>query len=62
MMTFGVVEPCPKCRGELHYVSGTGYKCTGNIDEWSKCENIIPKPNRTKFRAPKDLKEEYAFL
>ena len=34
MMTFGAIEPCTECNGELAAIvfrSGFGYQCMGNI-------------------------------
>lgn len=44
------------------YNSGTGYKCTGDLTEWTKCENIMQDPKRKKFVIPSDIKEAYPDL
>lgn len=62
IMTFGALEPCPLCNGQLIYKSGLGYKCTGNLDEWTKCVNVVSEPKRRQFSAPSALKEKYDFL
>lgn len=59
---FGVLKPCPKCSGQLVYRSGVGYACTGDITEWTKCENVTQDPKRKKFSMPSDLKAEYPQL
>lgn len=59
---FGALKPCPKCNGQLVYNSGTGYKCTGDLTEWTKCENIMQDPKRKKFVIPSDIKEAYPDL
>lgn len=41
---FGALKPCPKCSGQFVYHSGIGYKCTGDLTEWTKCENITQDP------------------
>ncbi|KAL7291310.1 hypothetical protein TKK_0014913 [Trichogramma kaykai] len=62
-MQFGALERCPKCPdGQLRFVSGTGYKCTGALDEWSLCEYLTQDPKRKKFVVPKDLKDELSYL
>ena len=45
MMTFGAIEPCTECNGELAAIvfrSGFGYQCMGNIryvfEFWVKCK------------------------
>ncbi|XP_043286683.1 poly [ADP-ribose] polymerase [Venturia canescens] len=62
LMVFGVPKPCKKCTGQFVYVSGLGYKCTGNLTEWTKCEEVTQDPKRIKFSVPKHLKEEIPFL
>lgn len=62
MMVFGVPKPCKKCKGQFSYVSGLGYKCTGNLTEWTKCDEVTQDPKRAKFSVPKDLKEDIPFL
>ncbi|KAF3422106.1 hypothetical protein E2986_01385 [Frieseomelitta varia] len=59
---FGALKPCPKCNGQLVYNSGTGYKCTGDLTEWTKCENVTQNPNRKKFIISSDMKETYSDL
>ncbi|XP_020719447.2 poly [ADP-ribose] polymerase isoform X1 [Bombus terrestris] len=59
---FGALKPCPKCNGQLVYNSGTGYKCTGDLTEWTKCENVMQDPKRKKFVISSDIKEAYPDL
>ncbi|XP_031827907.1 poly-(ADP-ribose) polymerase [Nomia melanderi] len=59
---FGALKPCTKCNGQLVYTSGLGYKCTGDITEWTKCENVTQDPKRKKISIPSELKEEYPQL
>lgn len=62
-MTFGVPQKCPTCKkGSLKYKSHLGYKCTGLVTEWAKCEYVTTDPKRTKFKVPSAYKEEYPFL
>lgn len=61
-MCFGNLEPCSKCSGQLVYNSGIGYKCTGDLTEWAKCEYVTQNPKRRKFSIPSDLKSEYPAL
>ncbi|XP_047370272.1 poly [ADP-ribose] polymerase [Vespa velutina] len=62
LLTFGALKPCPKCSGQLAYVSGLGYKCTGNITEWTKCEYVTQDPKRKKCSVPEELKNTYKAL
>ena len=59
---FGALKPCIKCNGQLAYTSGFGYKCTGNLTEWTKCEYVTQDPKRKKFVIPANLKELYPGL
>ncbi|XP_033736235.1 poly [ADP-ribose] polymerase 1-like isoform X2 [Pecten maximus] len=53
-MVFGALEKCPECKkGQLVY-SAVGYKCTGNMTEWTKCMYITKTPKRKNFKVPKD--------
>ncbi|XP_076248590.1 poly-(ADP-ribose) polymerase [Calliopsis andreniformis] len=59
---FGALKPCPKCKGQLVYSSGLGYKCTGDLSEWTKCEYVTQDPKRKKFTIPSHLKSAYPEL
>ncbi|CAK9797855.1 Poly [ADP-ribose] polymerase [Anthophora quadrimaculata] len=59
---FGALKPCPKCNGQLVYTSGVGYKCTGDVTEWAKCENVTQDPKRKKFVISSHLKTAYPEL
>lgn len=59
ILYFGALEPCPKCKGQLTYSSGLGYKCTGNVTEWTKCEYVTQDPKRKKCEIPSDMKKEF---
>ncbi|KZC08363.1 PREDICTED: poly [ADP-ribose] polymerase [Dufourea novaeangliae] len=62
IICFGTLKPCPKCTGQLVYNSGLGYKCTGDMTEWTKCEYVTHDPKRKKCSIPSDLKQEYPDL
>lgn len=36
-----------------------GYKCTGNVTEWAKCEYVTQDPKRKKCEIPSDMKEDF---
>ncbi|XP_043248325.1 poly [ADP-ribose] polymerase [Colletes gigas] len=59
---FGALKPCPKCSGQLVYNSGIGYKCVGDLTEWTKCEYITQDPKRKKFEISSDLIKNYPNL
>lgn len=61
MFAFGTLKPCPKCSGQLNYVSGVGYKCTGNATKWAKCEYVTQDPKRKKCTIPEELKDNSIF-
>lgn len=62
IMTFGALNQCEQCEGGQYVFNKAGYVCTGNLSEWSKCNNITKTPTRRPFKVPKDLAEEYSFL
>ncbi|XP_042855321.1 poly [ADP-ribose] polymerase 1-like isoform X2 [Penaeus japonicus] len=62
-MTFGALEPCELCQdGRLSYESGLGYKCHGNLTEWTKCTNVVKEPKRRPFKIPEELRNSFDFL
>ncbi|ESN96355.1 hypothetical protein HELRODRAFT_95414 [Helobdella robusta] len=62
-MVFGTLAPCPECQGQLR-LSGavSGYRCTGDISEWTKCQYITDDPERKEFLIPKKYLENNPFL
>ena len=61
MLTFGALRPCPLCKGQFVFQK-SNYICNGNVDEWTKCENIIKEPPRVVCRIPSALSVEHSFL
>lgn len=61
MMVFGALKPCEKCQGQFQFTN-TGYKCTGDLTEWVKCENVTLEPAREKCVMPQALKDKVDFL
>ncbi|XP_050445913.1 poly [ADP-ribose] polymerase [Cataglyphis hispanica] len=59
ILYFGALEPCPRCKGQLIYNSGLGYKCTGNVTEWTKCDYVTQDPKRKKCEIPSDMKKKF---
>ncbi|XP_046383121.1 poly [ADP-ribose] polymerase [Ischnura elegans] len=62
MLTFGALDPCPKCKGQLVYKSGVGYQCTGDATEWAKCDYSTDEPSRRACVIPADYRDEHPFL
>jgi len=63
IMTFGALEPCMECNGgQLVYQSGVGYRCQGDLSEWTKCQVKSLNPKRREFKVPNDFKQQYDFL
>jgi len=63
IMTFGALEPCMECNGgQLVYQSGVGYRCQGDLSEWTKCQVKSVNPKRREFKVPNDFKQQYDFL
>jgi poly [ADP-ribose] polymerase 1 len=55
-LTFGAIKKCSKCnKGDLIF-SKFGYKCNGNLDEWTACDNFQEKPTRVLCKIPSKLK------
>ncbi|XP_021365761.1 poly [ADP-ribose] polymerase 1-like isoform X2 [Mizuhopecten yessoensis] len=53
-LVFGALEKCPECKkGQLVY-SAVGYKCSGDMTEWTKCMYITKTPKRKTFKIPKE--------
>ncbi|KAK3578700.1 hypothetical protein CHS0354_008557 [Potamilus streckersoni] len=53
-MAFGALERCEECKtGQLVY-SSEGYRCTGNVTDWTKCMYITKTPKRMPFKVPKE--------
>jgi len=62
-LTFGALEPCAECNGgQLVYQSGVGYRCQGDLSEWTKCQVKSVNPGRREFKVPSDFKQEFDFL
>lgn len=61
VMAFGALKPCSKCEGQFTFTN-TGYRCTGDLTEWVKCENVTQDPEREKCQIPSSLKEKVEFL
>lgn len=61
-MAFGSLLPCPECKdGQLALDSG-GYRCHGNLTEWTKCSYFTTSPKRKPFKVLEDLTENVPFL
>jgi len=47
----------------LLFISGSasGYRCTGNVTEWTKCLYFTTTPGRRAFKIPKEF-HDVAFL
>ncbi|XP_003971725.1 poly [ADP-ribose] polymerase 1 [Takifugu rubripes] len=59
-MSFGALEPCSECTGQLVF-KGDAYYCTGNISAWTKCVNKTTTPKRKDWVTPKEF-HEISFL
>ncbi|KAK7474692.1 hypothetical protein BaRGS_00034057 [Batillaria attramentaria] len=54
-LAFGAIDRCPECKeGQLVYTP-EGYKCTGNVTEWTKCMFITKSPKRRAFKVPSEF-------
>ena len=52
VMMFGALVPCKDCGGQYVFKGGVGYVCTGQMSEWTKCQNKTDKPKRKEFKLP----------
>ena len=43
-------------------ISGAGYKCTGDISEWTKCTQVTKTPSRVAFKVDQEWKDECPYL
>lgn len=62
IMTFGALEKCSKCPDGRFIYGKQGYICTGNLTEWTKCENLVREPLRSAVKFPSALKKNCEFL
>ncbi|KAJ8732599.1 hypothetical protein PYW07_015198 [Mythimna separata] len=60
-MAFGILEPCSECKQGQLVLDTFGYKCTGNISEWTKCSYVTQNPKRKPMTVPKAYKEGSIF-
>jgi predicted DNA-binding WGR domain protein len=61
-MVFGAIEKCAVCKhGDLYFSHGV-YKCSGNVDEFAKCEWKGTDAKRKAFVVPEDLRDNHPFL
>lgn len=61
-MTFGALPPCDMCKSPELTVSSDGYKCKGQISEWTRCTFTTRDVQRTPWVFPKDVKEADPFF
>lgn len=52
-MAFGALEPCVECKQGQLVLDTYGYKCRGNLTEWTKCSYVTQNPKRTPMKVPK---------
>lgn len=62
MIVFGRLLPCAECKGGQYVATKGGYVCTGDLTEWTKCENKTKDPTRKAVIIPADLALEHSFL
>lgn len=55
LITFGAILKCKTCvKGDLIFAKH-GYKCDGELNEWSRCNNFEESPARTLVKFPNSL-------
>ncbi|XP_063361002.1 poly [ADP-ribose] polymerase [Cydia amplana] len=60
IIAFGALEPCPECKGQL-VLDTFGYKCTGDVSEWTKCSYVTKEPQRKPMKVPAAFKDGAPF-
>ncbi|XP_045534440.1 poly [ADP-ribose] polymerase [Papilio machaon] len=60
-MAFGVPEPCPECKQGQLVLDTFYYKCTGDMNEWTKCMYKSKDPKKKKMVVPPEYKKHSAF-
>lgn len=61
-MTFGALPHCPECEhGEL-IVDSNGYKCMGQITDWTRCTYTTLAVERSRWNFPRSAREADSFL
>jgi predicted DNA-binding WGR domain protein len=61
-MVFGALSKCTVCKDGDVYFSHGQYKCSGNVDEFAKCEWKGTEAKRNAFSVPEELREAHGFL
>lgn len=61
VLTFGALERCPKCSGQL-YLKQSTFECRGYLSEWSRCDFASQKPDRRPACVPLKIREAFKFL
>lgn len=62
LITFGALEPCPKCHDGRFTLANSSYVCNGKRDEWANCGNVQREPIRNAVIFPGILKMDFPFL
>lgn len=62
IMTFGALVRCKVCNNGQLVFDKFGYRCRGNLTEWTTCQTEVREPERKRFKVPSDLAEKYPFL
>ncbi|KAL0840559.1 hypothetical protein ABMA28_015776 [Loxostege sticticalis] len=58
-MAFGALEPCPECKEGQLVLDTYGYKCTGNVSEWTKCTYVTQNPKRRQMVVPSQYMDTF---
>eukprot|EP00759_Apiculatamorpha_spiralis_P017159 PhF_6_TR2328/c0_g1_i1/m.4149/K10798/PARP; poly [ADP-ribose] polymerase len=63
-MVFGVLPKCSVCKDGDFYSSHGQYKCSGALDEFTRCTNVVSEETmvRGQFQVPEELRDSYPFL
>lgn len=62
ILCFGAIKPCQECKVGNFIFRNLLYFCTGNISEWSVCNNSTKEPERVAVKIPLEIQESFPFL
>ena len=46
----------------VFFQSGVGYRCQGDLSEWTKCQVKTVTPARKKFKIPEEFRLKWDFM
>lgn len=56
-IAFGAISKCPRCKKGDFVFEKHGYRCNGQLDEWTECKNFQESPIRFKCKVSDSLQK-----